>query len=105
MVALSGPCEILEIDRSGKILKTVKLKTRQKKPHAQMRQARKLLNGNTVVCNWGGHGHVGQQPQIFEVTPDKKVVWQVYDYKKFTTISNIHVLDVKADPTKGKILR
>ncbi len=192
MVALSGPCEILEIDRRGEILKTVKLKTGQKKPHAQMRQARKLPNGNylvghnadrvvreydpsgkvvrtltvqgnpygairlpngntligcgdghsiievdpddkivwridendlegnplrfvaniqrlpngnIVVCNWGGHGHVGEQPQIFEVTPDKKIVWQVYDYKKFNTISNIHVLDVKGDVTKGKILR
>ena len=65
----------------------------------------RLPNGHTVVCNWGGHGHIGQQPQIFEVTPDKKVVWQVYDYKKFNTISNIHVLDIKGDPTKGKILR
>lgn len=64
-----------------------------------------LPNGNTVVCNWGGHGHVGQQPQIFEVTPDKKVVWQIYDYKKFNTISNIQLLDIKADPTKNQILR
>jgi len=192
MVALSGPCEILEIDRSGKVLKTVKLETAQKNPHAQMRQARKLRNGNylvghnsdrvvreydpngkvirtisvegnpyggirlpngntligcgdghkiievdrdgkivwqvdendlegnplrfvagmqrlpngnTVVCNWGGHGHVGEQPQIFEVTPQKEVVWQIYDYKKFSTISNIQILDVKGDPSKGKILR
>jgi hypothetical protein len=57
------------------------------------------------VCNWGGHGHVGKQPQIFEVTPDKRIVWQVYDYKKFGTISSIQVLDVKGDPAKGKILR
>lgn len=192
MVGLSGPCEILEIGRSGEILKTVKLTTGQKNAHAQMRQARKLRNGNylvghnsdrvvreydpsgkvvrtfavkgnpyggirlpngntvigcgdghsiievdpeerivwrvdendlegnplrfvagiqrlpngnTVVCNWGGHGHVGEQPQIFEVTPEREIVWQVYDYKKFGTISNIHVLDVKGDVTKGKILR
>jgi hypothetical protein len=192
MIALSGPCEILEIDRSGKILKTVKLTTGREKPHAQMRQARKLRNGNylvghnadrvlreydptgkvirtiavegnpyggirlpngntliacgdghkiveidpdgkivwqvdendlegnplrfvagmqrlpngnTVVCNWGGHGHVGEQPQIFEVTPQKQVVWQVYDFKKFSTISGIQILDVEGDPTRGKILR
>lgn len=192
MVGLSGPCEILEIDRSGKILKTVKLVTRQKKPHAQMRSARKLANGNylvghnmdrvvreydpkgkvvrtftvkgnaysgirlpngntiiacgdghklievdpddkivwqldendlpgnplrfvagiqrlpngnTVVCNWGGHGHIGEQPQIFEVTRDKKVVWQIYDFTKFKTISGVQLLDVKGDVTKGKIIR
>lgn len=192
LVALSGPCEILEIDRKGTIIKTVKLTTGQKKIHSQMRGARKLANGNylvghnvdkvvteydpsgnvirtftvqgnghcavrlsngntiiacgdghklievdpddkivwelnendlegnplrfvagfqrlpngnTVVCNWGGHGHVGEQPQIFEVTPDKKVVWQVYDFEKFNTISNIQLLDVKGDVTKGDILR
>ncbi len=192
MVAVSGPCEILEIDRDGRILKTVKLKTNKKNVHGQMRQARKLRNGNylvghnadrvvreydpngkvlreisvpgnpyggvrlpngntligcgdghalvevdpddnivwridendleghplrfvagvqrlpngnTVVCNWGGHGHVGEQPQLFEVTRDKKVVWQVFDYDKFSTIAHIQVLDVKGDVTKGKILR
>ncbi|MCK4997997.1 MAG: hypothetical protein KAS23_00630, partial [Anaerohalosphaera sp.] len=174
LVAVSGPCELLEIRRDGSIAKKVKLVTSQLKPHAQMRQVRKLANGNylvghvsdlvareydtdgkvvrtfedvgncyggvrlangntilacgdghklvevdgddkvvwqlnendlpgnplrfvagiqrlpngnTVVCNWGGHGHVGEQPQIFEVTPDKKVVWQVFDFEKFGTIS------------------
>lgn len=192
MVAVSGPCEILEIDRNGKNLKTVKLTTNQKNPHAQMRIARKLKNGNylvghnsdgvvreydtngkviriikvegnpyagyrlpngntiiscgdghklievdandnivwqleendlpgnplrfvagiqrlpngnTVVCNWGGHGHVGEQPQIFEVTPDKNVVWQIFDFEKFKTISNIQLLDIKANPVKGKLIR
>lgn len=192
MIAISGPCEIIEVNRKGEILKTVKLTTNKKNTHAQMRQARKLANGNylvghnadrvvreydgdgkvvrtfdvggnpygairlrngntliacgdghkivevdaddnivwqveendlegnplrfvagmqrlangnTVVCNWGGHGHVGEQPQIFEVTPDKKVVWQVFDYDKFSTISNIQLLDVKGDVTKGKILK
>lgn len=192
LVAVSGPCELLEIDRNGKMIKTVKLIKGQTNVHAQMRQVRKLRNGNyivahnmdnvvkeydgsgrvireialggnsyaglrlpngntiiaggdghylaevdaddnvvwridenelegnplrfvagiqrlrngnTVVCNWGGHGHVGGQPQIFEVTPDKKVVWQIFDYEKFNTISNIQLLDVKGDVTKGKIIK
>ena len=192
LVAVSGPCEILEISRSGKVMKTVKLVTGQKNPHGQMRQARKLANGNylvghvsdkvareydangtvirtfedvgncyggirlangntilacgdghkivevdsddnivwqlnendldgnplrfiagvqrlpngnTVVCNWGGHGHVGDQPQIFEVTPDKEVVWQIFDYDKFSTISNAQLLDIQGDVTKGEVLR
>ena len=192
MVAVSGPCEIREIDAAGKVVKTVKLVTGQKKAHSQMRQARKLTNGNyivghskdkvvreydangkvirtikvdpyvfggwrtkngntiittgdghrvievdaddnvvweinendlegnpirfaggiqrlrngnTVVCNWGGHGHIGEQPQIFEVTPDKKVVWEVFDFEKFKTISGVQVLDEKGDVRKGRILR
>ncbi|OHB57426.1 MAG: hypothetical protein A2Y07_04380 [Planctomycetes bacterium GWF2_50_10] len=178
MVAVAGPCQIREIDHTGKIVKTVNLKTVTKDPHLQMRIARKLSNdnylvghfgdkavreydwngkmireiktdgnvyagyrlpngntlislgdahkiievddtdkivwqvnendlegnplrfaagmqrlenGNTVVANWGGHGHVGQQPQLFEVTPDKKVVWQVLD-NKLGTISNMNIL-------------
>jgi len=192
LVAVAGPCELLEIDRDGKIVKTVKLITGQTDGHYQMRQVRKLANGNyivahnmdnivreydssgkvirtfelggnsysgirlengntiiaggdghylaevdvddnvvwridendlagnplrfvagiqrlpngnTVVCNWGGHGHVGEQPQIFEVTPDKKVVWQIFDYEKFGTISNIQLLDIKGDVTKGEIIK
>lgn len=192
MVAVSGPCEILEIDRDGEILKTIKLKTDKKNVHGQMRQVRKLRNGdylvghtadrmvreydpngkvireisvqgnpyggirlpngntliacgeghclievdpddnivwrideneleghplrfvagmqrlpngNTVVCNWGGHGHVGEQPQVFEVTRDKQVVWQLYDFDRFSTITHIQLLDVKGDVTKGKMLR
>jgi len=31
-------------------------------------------NGNTVLCNWGGHGDASG-PAVIEITPDKKVVW------------------------------
>jgi hypothetical protein len=65
----------------------------------------RLANGHTVICNWGGHGHVGSQPQVLEVTPDKQVVWQVADYKTFRTISNIYLLDQPGDPLKGEVLR
>lgn len=38
----------------------------------------RLPNGNTIVCNWNTRdtdGRIGAH--IFEVTPDKRVVWQV----------------------------
>ena len=65
----------------------------------------RLPNGNTVVCNWGGHGHVGQQPQIFEVTRDKKVVGEVFDFKQFGTLSGVFILGLEGDPTQFEILR
>jgi len=65
----------------------------------------RLPNGNTIVCNFLGHGHIGQQPQFFEVTPDKKVVWQFTDHQHFKTINQIQVLDVPGDPVRGEILR
>lgn len=65
----------------------------------------RLPNGNTVICNWGGHGFIGKQPQIFEITPDKKVVWQVEDHKQFKAFAGIQLLDVKGDVTRGEIVR
>jgi len=187
MIAESGPMRIIEVDRDLKIVKEVKLTTACKSAHGQMRNARKLDNGNylvgqhtdgvvreygpdgkivrdipqkmafgglrlpngntivacgeahlisevdpqgkvvwqitenelpgnplrfigglrmaangdLIVANWGGHGHIGQQPQVFEVTHDqqKKVVGVIHDDKHFKTISGMFVLDepVKAD--------
>jgi hypothetical protein len=40
----------------------------------------RLDNGNTLVVNC----HAGPtNPQIIEVTPDKKVVWSFKDFDKF----------------------
>jgi len=65
----------------------------------------RLPNGNTIVCNWGGHGHIGEQPLVFEITRDKRVVWKVDDYEHLRAIASIQLLDVKGDVTAGEILR
>ncbi len=64
----------------------------------------RLPNGNTVMTNWIGHGHIGRAPHIIEVTRDKKVVWTFADHKTFKTIASIQLLDVPGDATKGEIL-
>jgi hypothetical protein len=70
-----------------------------------MAGCQRLPNGNTVFCNYLGHGHTGEQPQFFELTPDKKVVWQWEDHEHFKTINQIQLLDVPGDPVKGELLR
>ena len=105
LIAESGPCRLIEVNRKGEILHEVKLTTNCKRTHGQMRAARKLANGNTVICNWGGHGHVGQQPQIVEVTRDKKVVATLFDNQRFKTISGICVLGEPGDATRFGLLR
>jgi Mal s 1 allergenic protein-like len=65
----------------------------------------RLPNGNTVFCNWLGHGHLGEQAQVFELTPDKKIVWEFADHTHFKAINQIQLLDVPGDVTKGEILR
>jgi len=65
----------------------------------------RLPNGNTVVCNYLGHGHIGEQAMAFELTPDKKVVWENVDHAHFKTINQIQLLDVPGDVSKGVIFR
>ena len=51
MIAESGPARIIEINRAGEIQKEVKLKVLNRNPHTDTRLARKLENGNYLVCH------------------------------------------------------
>lgn len=63
----------------------------------------RLPNGNTVMSNWQGHGHLGNGPHLIEVTPDKKVVWTFADHTAMKTVSSVQLLDVPGDATKGEV--
>ncbi|MCF7956584.1 MAG: hypothetical protein K9M75_12340 [Phycisphaerae bacterium] len=55
----------------------------------------RLDNGNTVVTNLvHGNGSDPNAPQVFEITPDKKVVWTVKN-PKLNRIASIQILDSK----------
>jgi len=51
----------------------------------------RLANGNTIFCSRGGKGGTG--PQLVEITPDKKVVWVLQDWKTLGSASAVQVLD------------
>lgn len=57
----------------------------------------RLANGNTILCNWAGHGYVGKQPQLVEITREKKVVGELFDYQRFGTISGFFVIDAPVE--------
>jgi len=97
--------KVIEVDLHDKVVWSIDENELPGIPLRFVAGVQRLPNGNTVVCNWGGHGHIGQQALIFEVTRDKKVVWQVTDYNQFRTISNIQLLDIKGDPTRWQLLR
>jgi hypothetical protein len=63
----------------------------------------RLPNGNTLMCNWLGHGQLGKSAHVIEVTRDKKVVWSFADHQTMKTISTIQALDVAGDAVKGEI--
>lgn len=127
MIAESGPARIIEVDASGKLLKKIELKVEHPHVHRDTRLARKIENGNYLVCHeadgtvreydstgnvvWeyevplfgrepkGGHGleafgnqcfsvvrlkngntliGTGNGHSVLEVTPDKKIVWSIH---------------------------
>lgn len=105
LIATGDGHRIYEVDRNDRVVWEIKENDLPGNPLRFIAGMQRLPNGNTLVCNWGGHGHVGKQPQIFEVTRDKKVVGEVFDYKQFSTISGVFLMGIKADPTKFEVLR
>jgi hypothetical protein len=63
----------------------------------------RLPNGNTVIANWPGHGGDPAQPQAFEITRDKEVVWEVKN-PILKMISCIQILDTGVE-VDGRVLR
>ena len=95
---------VFEVDPEGK---TVWQVTHDELPGAKlwfMTGLQRLPNGNTLMANWLGHGHIGDGNHLIEVTRDKKVVWTFADHKAMKTITSVQLLDVPGDVTKGEIL-
>jgi hypothetical protein len=105
LIATGDAHHIVEMDSTGKPVWEVKENDLPGDPLRFVAGMQRLANGNTVVCNWGGHGFTGQQPQIFEVTRDKKVVGEIFDNKQFVTIAGIYLMDTEGDPAKFEIAR
>ena len=59
--------------------------------------ATRLANGNTIICSRGGKD---QGPQLVEVTPDKKVVWVLQDWKQFGPATAVQILDDPGYPER-----
>ena len=77
-------------------------------PLFTVQEVSRLANGNTLINNWSG----GLAPdlietavQLIEVTPDKKVVWALKDWKTLGPASATQLLDEPGVPEKGELQR
>lgn len=68
LIAESGPGRLIEIDRTGKIHREIKLQVRRNDPHRDTRLVRRLPGGTYLVCH-EGDGHVKE----YDATG--KVIW------------------------------
>ena len=105
LITLGDGHKVIELDAQEKVVWELNENDLPGNPLRLLAGCQRLPNGNTVLCNYLGHGHVGKQPQFFEVTREKQVVWQFADHAHFKTINQIQVLDVPGDVTKGEIRR
>ena len=73
--------------------------------------ANRLANGNTVICNWiAGNNNTKEwvgTVQVFEVTPDKKIVWALssWDNPDLGPATYIQILDEPGNPNDGELQR
>ena len=82
--------KLIELDEKEKNVWEVNENDIPGNPLRLMAGLQRLPNGNTIFCNYLGHGHVGEQPHFFELTPDKKVVWEFTDHAHFKTITRFN---------------
>jgi hypothetical protein len=152
MIAESGNCRIIEVDKDGKIVKQIPLSVQNKHYHRDTRMARALINGHYLVCHeadgavreynsngkvvWEyfldlgnrpaspGHGVEGHGTEVYgairlnngntliaggnnnrvmEITPDKKINWQI-DQKDLPGITLAWVTTLQKLPNGNLII-
>src|SRR5262249_21349068 len=69
LVAEQGPCQVVEVDRDGKVVHVTQLTTSEQGYHLQVRNVHKLASGNILAAHEG-------EGAVREVDPDGKVVWE-----------------------------
>jgi hypothetical protein len=105
LVALGEAHKLQELDAQRKVAWEVGENDIPGNPLRLVSGFQRLANGNTIVCNYLGEEHAGKQPHLFEITREKKVVWEFSDHVNFKTISQIEVLGPKGEVSKEKALR
>ncbi|HQR33172.1 MAG TPA: hypothetical protein PLK30_10560 [Blastocatellia bacterium] len=98
MIAGGNNNRVFEVTREGKIVWSVDHTELPGITFAWMTTLQYLPNGNLII----GNTHAGpENPQLIEVTRDKKVVWQFKDFNNFgNNLVAAQVLGVK-----GKVIR
>jgi hypothetical protein len=98
MIAGGNNNRVIEVDREGKIVWSIGHDELPGVRLAWVTTLQLLPSGNLIV----GNCHAGpDNPQLFEVTRDKKVVWSFKDFKTFGNgLAASQVLDIK-----GKVIR
>jgi hypothetical protein len=94
LITLGHARGIIEIDQDGKTVWEVGENELPGNPLRLPAGCQRLPNGNTIICNYLPGEFMGKQPQAFEITRDKQVVWEFADHAHFKTVNQIYLLDL-----------
>jgi hypothetical protein len=87
---------VREVDKAGKTVWDLEQAGLPGIPLYCVQGISRLANGNTLIDNWPGNLPADKWPgtvQLIEVTPGKKVVWALQDWKTLGPASSTQLLD------------
>jgi hypothetical protein len=90
LIACGDAHRIIEVDSGNNIVWALEQNDLEGIQIGFAAGVQRLPNGNTIFCNWGGHGGTAGA-SIIEVSPDKKVIWSTSPGKA-NRIANLKVL-------------
>jgi hypothetical protein len=99
---------VREVNPKGETVWEIARDTLPGIPLLTVQEVSRLANGNTLINNWSGGLAPELAPtgvQLIEVTPGKKVVWALQDWKTLGPASSTQLLDEPGVPEKGELQR
>lgn len=76
LIACGDAHRIIEVDPKGNVVWSLEQNDLPNTSIGFAAGVQRLPNGNTIFCNWGGHGETAGD-SIIEVSLEKKIVWSV----------------------------
>ncbi|MEO8736426.1 MAG: hypothetical protein ABI380_07775, partial [Edaphobacter sp.] len=99
---------VREVNPKGQTVWEVKKDDLPGIPLYTVQEVSRLHNGDTLINNWTASLPKEQQSstvQLIEVTPAKKVVWALRDWKDLGPASSTQLLDEPGTPEEGDLSR
>lgn len=98
LVNLTHGNKTVELDAKGKVVWKISNEDFPEKPFADPCGGQRLPNGNTVIASYAASGPI----KIFEVTPEKKIVWT---YEGKHRAHEIQILTTNGKSLEGRPMK
>ncbi len=93
LISAGFPAFVAETDKNGKLIWGLSAQDVPVVNFVFSGGAKRLSNGNTVICNWTGHNFSGDYIPVFEVNREKQIIWTFNDKEKLPEPLGIYLLE------------